>query len=338
MKTRLILALGLVVTWMAGLRASGQKAVELDIGVYAGLTITGEVGIVYSIEYVSDLAQTNDASRWRCLEFLQLPTSPYLWVDKSGSAAGRRFYRAVEFPAPTNMVFIPPGTFWLGSSSNEAGRQPVEGPQTAVTISRALWMGKHEVTQGEYLAVMTNNPSSHSNDTNLPVELVSWNDATNYCGALTQLARAGGSIPTNCMYRLPTEAEWEHACRAETSTRFSYGEDPGNTNLTSYAWFDLSAGGESHLVGQKLPNPWGLHDMHGNVSEWCLDTYALSYPGGISVDPVHLEPTIFGHVVRGGDFSRTADQCRSAMRLSGGGPGGFQWVGFRVVLVSSSPN
>ena len=143
-----------------GARAVAQTPPRLDLQLYAGLTITGAVGTVYSVEYVTDLAQTNNASAWRCLEFLQLPASPYLWADKSAPATGKRFYRAVEFAAPTNLVFIPPGTFRMGSPTNEVDRYGlIEGPQTAVTISRGFWMGKYEVTQGEYLAVMGSNPS-----------------------------------------------------------------------------------------------------------------------------------------------------------------------------------
>ena len=116
-------------------------AAGLDLQLYAGLSITGAVGTVYSIEYVTDLAQTNNASAWRCLEFLQLPASPYLWADKSAPATGRRFYRAVVFAAQTNLVFIPPGTFRMGSPTNEVDRLENEGPQTAVTISRGFGWG-----------------------------------------------------------------------------------------------------------------------------------------------------------------------------------------------------
>jgi formylglycine-generating enzyme required for sulfatase activity len=139
------------------------------------LTITGAVGTVYSVEYVADLARTNS---WRSLEFLQLPASPYLWADKSAPATGKRFYRAVAMEGPTNTVFIPPGTFRMGSPTNEVGRYDIgEGPQTAVTISRGFWMGKYEVTQGEYLALMGNNPSQFKGDPNRPVEWVTRSDA-----------------------------------------------------------------------------------------------------------------------------------------------------------------
>jgi formylglycine-generating enzyme required for sulfatase activity len=326
--------------------ASAQTPAELDLQLYAGLTITGAVGTVYSVEYVTDLAETNNASAWRCLEFLQLPASPYLWADKSTPATGNRFYRAVEFAAPTNLVFIPPGTFRMGSPTNEVDREESEGPQTAVTISRGFWMGKYEVTQGEYLSLMNTNPSYFTTndwygnpitpDQNRPVETVSWFDATNYCAQLTQRERAAGRIATNSVYRLPTEAEWEYACRAWTSTRFSYGDDLGYTNLTNYAWYMDNSGDATQPVGQKLPNPWGLYDMHGNVWEWCQD-YLGTYPGGIAVDP-QGPVTDSERLSRGGAWAHNVKNCRLARRVLG--CPGFSCngvIGFRVVLAPGQP-
>jgi formylglycine-generating enzyme required for sulfatase activity len=316
-------------------RASAQAPPGLNLQLYAGLSITGVVGTIYSVEYNTDLAQTNG---WRCLTFLQLPATNYLWFDPTVTATGQRFYRAAQFNAPTNLAFIPPGTFRMGSPTNEVDREPffpqiVEGPQTAVTISKGFWMGKYPVTQGEYLAVIGSNPSGFTGDTNRPVETVSWFNATNYCGKLTQNERAAGRISTNSVYRLPTEAEWEYACRGWTSTRFSYGDDPGYTNLTQYAWYDANSLATTHPVGQKLPNPWGLYDMHGNVGEWCQDWYA-PYPGGIAIDP-QGPATGSARVGRGGLWLRSASYCRSAWRNAQPpnfmGDGG----GFRVVLASS---
>jgi len=347
------------VVWVVGPRTFAQMPPGLDLQLYAGLTITGAVGTVYSIEYVTDLAQTNTPSAWRCLEFLQLSASSYLWADKSAPATGKRFYRAVQIEAPTNLVFIPPGTFRMGSPTNELYRDDSEGPQTDVTISRGYWMGKYEVTQGDYGAVMGSNPSwfngvrpgvwdsacncytnkDYGTDLTRPVEQVSWNDATNYCATLTQRERAAGRIATNSVYRLPTEAEWEYACRGWTSTQFSYGDDPGYTNLTNYAWyFNNNGGRETHPVGQKLPNPWGLYDMGGNVLEWCQD-WSDTYPGGIVLDP-QGPATGSLRVSRGGsvgmwyDFSTC---CRSAYRCPAGPVAGLDFLGFRVVLTPGQP-
>jgi formylglycine-generating enzyme required for sulfatase activity len=341
-----VLSVLCLAVWAVGPRASAQTAAGLSIQIYAGLSITGTVGTVYSVEYVTDLAQTNTPSAWRCLEFLQLPANPYLWADKSAPATGQRLYRAAEMSAPTNMVFIPPGTFRMGSPTNEVGRTTREGPQTAVIISRGYWMGKYEVTQGEYLAVVGSNPSFFNGvqtnwpagdyGTNLsrPVEQVSWNDATNYCAMLTQQERLAARIPTNSMYRLPTEAEWEYACRAETSDRrFSHGDDPDYTHLPEYAWHNANSSSTTHPVGQKSPNPWGLYDMHGNVWEWCQD-WLETYPGGIAVDP---HGPAKGSI-RGGDWRWDATYCRSATRFGDGPPPpSYGVLGFRVVLAPGQP-
>jgi formylglycine-generating enzyme required for sulfatase activity len=332
-------------------QASAQTPPGLNLRLYSGLSITGAVSTIYSVEYVTDLAKTNS---WRCLEFLQPTTSPYLWVDKSAPATGGRFYRAVVFAAPTNLVFIPPGTFRMGSPTNEVGSDPyfpqiVEKPQTAVTISKGFWMGKYLVTQADYLAVMGINPSlfngdrsgdpppfngNYGTDLTRPVETVSWFNATNYCGKFTQSERAAGRISTNSLYRLPTEAEWEYACRAWTSTRFSYGDDPDYSNLDQYGWYDANSGGMTHPVGQKLPNRWGLYDVHGNVAEWCQDWYA-PYPGGITIDP-QGPATGSIRVARGGPWFHPDSDLRSAWR-NAVSPDTMGAAGFRVVLASGQP-
>jgi len=135
------------------------------------------------------------------------------------------------------------------------------------------------------------------------------------------------------VYRLPTEAEWEYGCRAGTSTRFSYGDDPGYTNLTNYAWYWDNSGGETHAVGQKLANPWGLYDMHGNVWEWCQDWYG-GYPGGIVLDPQGPDSGSC-RVISGGDWHDYPGGCRSARRLNSNfdpDSGRNGDIGFRIVL------
>jgi formylglycine-generating enzyme required for sulfatase activity len=332
--------------------AVGQTSAELEIQTYAGLTVSGEVGKIYSVEYVTDLSHSNDASAWRCLEFLQLPASPYLWADKSAPATANRLYRAVAMEAPTNMVFIPPGTFRMGSPEHEVDRYYWEGPQTDAIISRGFWMGKYEVTQGEYVVLKGQNPSyfngqriegggnvvDYGADLSRPVETLRWYDATDYCSLLTQREITHGRIPAHSAYRLPTEAEWEYACRGWTSTRFSYGDDPGYTNLANYAWYGDNDDFQTHPVGQKLPNLWGLYDMHGHVWEWCQDWFG-DYAGGSAVDPAG--PATGSHrVVRSGywyGWSGGAWYCRAAGR-SAEGPGNMgRHFGFRVVLAPSQP-
>ena len=339
------LTFGVVLGCVLGFRASAQTPADLDIQVYAGLTITGAVGTVYSVESVTDLAQTSSPSAWRCAEYVQLPDSPYLWTDRSAPATNKRFYRAVVFVAPTNMVFIPPGTFRMGSPTNEIGRPPGEGPQTAVTISRGFLMGKYEVTQREFLAVMGGNPSyfngdrtpeggtNYGVDLSRPVETVSWNDATAYCASLTDQERSAGRIPTNCVYRLPSDAEWEYACRAWTSTRVNYGDDPGYTNLSKYAWYWAHSDERTHPVGQKLPNLWGLYDMYGNVEEWCRDWW-WGNSGGIALDPQGPAAGT-DRMIRGGDWSFWGgypETIRSAERYFLNPETRDKYFGFRVVL------
>src|SRR6185503_12034619 len=149
----------------------------------------------------------------------------------------QKFYRVLLQVPPANVVFIPPNTFTMGSPTNEQDRNIFEGPQTTVTLTRGFWIGKHEVTQGEYLDVTGTNPSDFPGELSRPISSVTWFDATNYCWLLTQRELAAGRIPVGSKYRLPTEAEWECAARAGTTTRFSYGDDPSYASLTNYAWF-----------------------------------------------------------------------------------------------------
>jgi formylglycine-generating enzyme required for sulfatase activity len=231
------------------------------------------------------------------------------------------------------MVFVPPNTFTMGSPTNDLDHASDEVPQTIVTLTRGFWMGKFEVTQGEYLSIMNTNPSFFPGDLSRPVSSVTWSDATNYCWKLTQRELAAGRIPPGSQYRLPTEAEWECAARAGTTTRFSYGDDPGYAGATNYMWHLFNANLSVHPVGQKLPNPWGLYDMPGNVWEWCQDWYgALS--GGAVTDPTGPPASnpIGNKVARGGAYDYPDSSCRSASRLLA-----FQFhtdtdLGFRVVL------
>jgi formylglycine-generating enzyme required for sulfatase activity len=318
----------------------GQSVPFLGLAISTGhptLTIRGEVGRIYSIQFATHLSQHNT---WADLTWFRVMDTDNVWKDSSARPNGQGFYRTKLDPAPTdaNLVFIQPGVFTMGSPSNEVGRSPYleEGPQTVVAISRGFWMGKYLVTQRDYLSVMGNNPSYYtpnlgfSLDLNRPVELVSWNDATAYCARLTQLEQAAGRIPTNCIYRLPTEAEWEYACRAGTTTRFYFGDDSGYTNLANYAWYGQSAVTPTRPVGQLLPNPWGLYDTHGNVWEWCQDWYG-PYPGGITTDP-HGPVSGSERVLRGGGFASPGNLCRSAQRQSWPPTGPTSDNGFRVVL------
>ncbi len=310
---------------------SGGQPVELNIQMIPGIWISGAAGAV-NIEYTTNLDQT---SGWALLATVQATSSPYFYIDASATNSPKRFYRAVvegggDTNAPTGMVWIGPGTFTMGSPSTEQDRYFDEGPQTQVTISRGFWMSKYETTQEEYQSVMGSNPSYFTGDSKRPVETVSWDDASNYCDKLTAREGAAGRLLLGYVYRLPTEAEWEYACRAETTTRYGYGDDPDYTQLGDYAWHTGNSGDKTHPVGVKKPNAWGLYDMHGNVWEWCLDWYG-SYPGGSVSDP---RGPITGSVCvfRGGSWYGIGWGCRTAGRDYYSSSYKGSTVGFRPVL------
>ena len=263
-----------------------------------------------------------------------------LWVeDQDALKFQRRFYHVGLPPTPVpNMVFIPPGTFTMGSPEPEAGRDSNEGPQTVVTLSQGFWIGKYEVKQLEYIAVTGTNYSFWNFDTRLPLDAQSWFRATNYCYLLTVQERTAGRLPAGYNYRLPTEAEWEYACRAGTTTPFGIGD---GTNLSStQANFDGNFPYGGAASGQYLnqttfggihpPNAWGLYDMHGNVWEWCQDWYG-PYPGGRVTDPKG-PATGSARVLRGGGYTSPGQGCRSAKRDSRAPTYSHPIQGFRVVL------
>ena len=204
------------------------------------------------------------------------------------------------------LIEIPAGKFTMGH----------EGDTFNVTLTKPFWLGKTEVTQGQFKKVMGTEPWAGQQSVKIGKDLaasyVDWNDATAFCQNLTGLERKAGKLKANEEYRLPTEAEWEYACRAGTTTAFSFGED--ESKLGEYAWFRGNAflAGEhyAHKVGLKKPNPWGLYDMHGNVWEWCSDWYGKALPGG--TDPVGPGGGSY-RVIRGGSWgtNRTAAGLRT---------------------------
>ncbi len=477
----------------------GQTGAELDVQPRAGLMITGTVGVVYSIEYVTDLAQTNNPRAWRCLEFYQLPTTPYHWTDQSDkpvegkgtrshrtinveTPTGPRFYRAVRMEAPTNMVWIPQYTKMLYTNVQATPPEvptrvyDIEGgvkylpPSPA--ISRGFWMGKYEVTQAEYAAVMGHNPSwfngdrtkegwqDYGSNLNRPVERVGWSDAMQYCAMVTERERLAGRIAANSVYRLPTGAEWEYACQAWTQLGFDVPVEvstagwpwfsPGDicdlaslagklrnptrsidrwladrlsgmtraalmsyqpalsqpvplrqlllrefdvirggeliydkerfagielhhetmrllsqrieaylldrnrlnrllledayprelvrnldVQVADYGWNSANSEGQTHPVGRKLPSPWGLYDLHGNVWEW-LD-WKGKPQGGIVVEPAAGREV--DGMFRGGSWSCGATTIGScgAIGTTDDPEAGSDEIGFRVILVPGGP-
>ena len=346
--------------WMAGffgaalnglmIQASGAQPLELKIQMtqmVPGIWIKGADGPV-RIEYSTDL---NRVANWSFLTTVQSVNSPFLFIDATAASAPRRFYRASsETPSASgavlkHLVWIDPGTFTMGSPSTEIYRNAQEGPQTQVTISRGFALSKYETTQEEYLAVMGTNPSGFLGDLQRPVEQVSWEDATNFCVRLTSAELLAGRLPAGYTYRLPTEAEWEYACRAGTTTATPYGNSLSSTqaNFIGTGPYGGAAPGPNLKtttpVGSYLPNAWGLYDMPGNVSEWCLDRYEGSLPGGSVTDPLrawNVGACCF--VYRGGGWTDYGWQCRSATRYGTGPRSRTTRVGLRPVMVPGQPD
>jgi formylglycine-generating enzyme required for sulfatase activity len=237
------------------------------------------------------------------------------------------------------MVWCPPGKFMMGSPATEKDRSDDE-TQHEVTLTSGLWLGKYEVTQGQWSAVMGTTPSYFPppkvvrwklwkwqvpiwrqdflvNRRSLPVEAVSWGDCQEFC-------RKAGSG-----FRLPTEAEWEYACRAGSTGPFA-----GTGVLYDMGWYVGNSGGKTHPVGRKQTNAWGLYDMHGNVWEWCQDWYDES-PASAATDPVGPAAGA-NRVIRGGSWNYFASDCRSARRNRGGPCFGSSSLGVRVARVPAT--
>jgi formylglycine-generating enzyme required for sulfatase activity len=238
-----------------------------------------------------------------------------------------------------NLKLIPAGEFQMGSTESDD-----EKPRHLVTISRPFYLGVYPVTQREYMQVVKKNPSQFSGNERLPVETVSWFDAVEFCNALS---RKEGLPPFYSVkgqtvevpdwnglgYRLPTEAEWECACRAGTTARFSLGDD--ENALGQYAWYSANSGNQTHTVGEKKPNALGLYDMHGNVWEWCWDGYdAAYYKQSPAVDP-RGPGAAASRVIRGGSWYHDPQVARSAFRF-GYSPGSRDYnLGCRLARVQS---
>jgi formylglycine-generating enzyme required for sulfatase activity len=240
--------------------------------------------------------------------------------------AGAKREKHVITDLKLEMLWVEPGTFVMGSAADEPQRHKAEGPQTRVMLTRGFWLGKTEVTQAQYEAIAGVNPSTLKEvGPDGPVERVSWTDAMAFCQKLTERERAGGRLPPGFSYSLPTEAQWEYAYRAGTTQTF-----PGNPD--SLMWHVKNSGGTTHPVGQKQPNPWGFHDMSGNVLEWCFDWYG-DYRGGTVTDPTGPAHGFY-RMARGGSWKTEIRVGRSAAR-AGGSEGRLDYtIGFRLALVA----
>ena len=229
--------------------------------------------------------------------------------------------------------WCPPGKFTMGSPANERGRFDDE-TQHQVALTRGFWMLETEVTQGMWESAMGNNPSEFKG-AKLPVECVSWNGCQEFVEELNKLKVA----PSGFNFSLPTEAQWEYACRAGTTTALNSGRnlslwDIACLDLGELGWFGCQDEGKAttYAVGQKKPNAWGLYDMHGNVWEWCLDWYG-GYPSGTVTDPTGAARGSY-RVLRGGSWRSLARLCRSANRNDRDDPSYRPYfIGVRISLV-----
>ncbi|MDY6854308.1 MAG: formylglycine-generating enzyme family protein [Thermodesulfobacteriota bacterium] len=227
-------------------------------------------------------------------------------AEKSTNSVGMKF------------MYIPPGTFLMGSPPDELGRHSDE-IQHQVTLTKGFYMQTTEVTQAQWKAVMENNPSYFKGD-DLPVERISWNEAQEFIQKLNEIEATG-------RYRLPTEAEWEYACRSGNMSAYYFGNS--GEELERYAWYGGGYLDKTSSVGKKKPNAWGLYDMHGNVWEWCQDWFG-KYPSASVVDP--KGPPLGQNIVyRGGSWFDAGKYCRSAFRYRSAPGFEYHHLGFRVV-------
>jgi len=234
------------------------------------------------------------------------------------------------------VVYIPPGKYLMGSPEKESLRQSDEGPQRLVTIAGGFWMGKYEVTQGQWKAVMGQNEAWFEQKDDYPIEWISWDQAKDFVDNLNE--------KTGLRFRLPTEAEWEYACRAGTDTPFCFGESIGSDQANFNGGFPYGDAQKDIYreatcpVGSFQPNAWGLYDMHGNVWEWCEDVYKediYDHPELLTANDIG-NPLYSGEdshrVFRGGGWLGSGNVLRSACRCHELAHYSLIYIGFRLVL------
>jgi len=240
----------------------------------------------------------------------------------------------VQGASNLEMLWVELGTFTMGSPTNESDRNSDREDEHNVTFTKGFYLGKHEVTQAQYEGVMTGNsnqlsttPSQFGNNPNRPVEKVSWDDAQVFLTRLNAAEQAAGRLPAGWSYVLPTESEWEYACRAGTKTAYSWGNSIAATNANYWS----SGISQTRDVGQYPPNPWGFHDMHGNVWEWTADWFQLAYPSGSVTDPTGPVSGT-NRAFRGGSWDFLGMNLRSAKRNSLPSDQRYSYLGFRIAF------
>lgn len=226
--------------------------------------------------------------------------------------------------ADIDFVLLKPGQFTMGNARAASGVPEDERLAVKVTISKPFFMSQYEITQGQWKEVMGDNPSRHRLGDNHPVENVSWEDCQRF------LKRLNSGEESRVYFRLPTESEWEYACRAGSSADFEQGNKV--SDLQRVAWFEDNSNEKHQPVGKKQPNAWGLYDMLGNVYEWCEDCYADSYDRHPRNEEAWIHPNEYGtRVRRGGSFSQPSKNCRVSFRGSGKTDNQREDVGLRIV-------
>ncbi|MEQ8847465.1 formylglycine-generating enzyme family protein [Botrimarina sp.] len=226
-----------------------------------------------------------------------------------------------------NLVLIPAGEFRMGSSPAEPSRDPDEGPRHPVRLSKSFYLGKHEVTQALWTAVMGSNPAEFDRGPHAPqrpVECVSWDDCQTLIARLNDRQTEG-------QFRLPTEAEWEYACRAGSGAAYSWGPVTEPWRVNRRAWANSGSQAITHPVGEKPPNAWGLYDMHGGVWEWCADRYG-PYPSAAPVTDPAGPPEGEDRVIRGGSWYDPPAALRSANRHRHEPEGRYTTIGVRLAF------
>ncbi|MCG9891669.1 MAG: SUMF1/EgtB/PvdO family nonheme iron enzyme [Thermosynechococcaceae cyanobacterium MS004] len=287
------------------------------------LPSSNEQDVLYRQKLQDSLARTKPVLELQGGSNPQKPESSPPPIKKVDSSSGEVLKLNIPEAPALELVQIPSGSFEMGSNEHET-----EKPIHTVTL-KSFWMGRYPVTQEQYKAVMGNNPSHFKGDLNRPVEYVRWHDAITFCKKLSQ--QIGQTIS------LPSEAQWEYACRAGTASRYCYGDEEGQ--LKDYAWFIGNSNSQTHPVGERKPNPWGLYDMHGNVWEWCQDHWHGDYNGAPRDGDAWIDRgknNNHPRLLRGGSWYGTSRNCRSANRVRNSADNRSDYFGFRVAL-SSGP-
>ena len=286
-----------------------KKKSKTRINVFMLVILLGALLVGFAI--LAPGSDNSPATNYVPTNYVPEKSTPYPFPSPNSNQKNYTNSIGMEF------VQIPAGDFDMGSPSLG------EGPVHRVKISNAFYMGKYEVTQKQWLEVMGDNPSYLKGD-DLPVDKVSWDAVQDFVRKLNQ--KEGTD-----KYRLPSEAEWEYAARAGTTTRYSFGDD--ESRLGEYAWYSGNSDIKTHPVGQKKPNPWGLYDVHGNVWEWVQDLYHYDYKGAPTDGSAWESGGGYARVSRGGSWYNTnTPGCRSACRLSSTPDRGGRNSGFRLLI------